>query len=849
MKTSTLWQMMVLALEYLRGRKLRTTLTILSIVFGVALIFAFNLILPSAKESFGRMISTTSGAADITMKSVTGESFAAADALNTVKGVQGVKAATGVLTREITLPGKGIAGGVGSATQLEVMGIDPTTVNDVREITISEGRALKAEDHNAVLLPAAIASLAPELKVGTTFPLITAGGLNIFNVVGLVADGVQMTTPQITMTLADTQHMFNQPDLINSIDIKLADGANRDMVLADVQKALGEGFQQVSNSSVLDAVTTLESATIMFDILGFFALFMGGFLIFNTFRTVVVERRHDLGMLRAIGAESGQLSQLLIVEGLLQGVIGTVIGLIIGYLLALSAGSGFSKLAGGFISGLTLTISLNAQAFILPIVLGLLTTLLAAYFPARAASRTSPLEALRPATISNMQRAARRGLIIGLVMLVLGVILLLAGSQTGAAGAFLILVGMIAIAPSMVTPVALIFSPILALVFTREGDLAQGNLTRQPGRAAITASTMMIGFAVFIAIAAIVGSFNDFIVNMVSKNFGSDIMIIPPTIAVYGGVIGADDSLATRLQSLPEVETVAGLRYASSIANGQTVQVLGIDPVSYEKVFPLDFSEGNPSDAYSALNSERATVLNSVLASTLKAKVGDTIKLQTADGQQDYIIVGLANDLLSFKIATAFISQANMQMDFHKAEDVMMMLNLKPSVDKPAGLAAVQTVLKDYPQFTARLTGEYRDFMIDTTVGALKLVNVLALVILFPAVLGLLNTLTINVLERTREIGIIRAVGGNRSQVRRIVVAEAILLGIFGAITGIVAGIALSYGFTMAIRVIGWQIPYVFPGAALVVSFVGGIILALLASAIPARNAAKMEIIRALQYE
>jgi putative ABC transport system permease protein len=177
------------------------------------------------------------------------------------------------------------------------------------------------------------------------------------------------------------------------------------------------------------------------------------------------------------------------------------------------------------------------------------------------------------------------------------------------------------------------------------------------------------------------------------------------------------------------------------------------------------------------------------------------------------------------------------------------MLNLKPDADKTAALAEVQNIVKDYPQFTARLTGEYRQEIVDYSTSTLGLFYLLALLILIPAGLGLLNTLTINVLERTREIGVVRAVGGSRIQIRRMVTGEALLLGVFGAALGVLAGVAMSYGFIMAFGTVGWEMPYSFPLVGIIAAIVIGILLALFASILPARSAARLNIIRALQYE
>lgn len=409
-KTSTLWEMGLLALQYLRGRKLRTVLTTLAIVFVVGLIFCINLILPSVTDGFKRMLGSTAGTSDLSITSATGESFDPVGALKIAAGVPNVQAVAGVLRRQITLPEVGVSGSVGSAAQIEIVGVDPTTIEKVRTVAVSDGRFLTSDDTGKALLPATITDIAPQMKVGFTFPLITVGGLKLYTVVGLTADKLSSSAPQFLMTLRDAGAAFNQPGLINTIEEALHAGADKDAVSTDLQKALGAGFKINSTSSSLDSyLTILQTAMSVLDLLGLFALFMGGFLIFNTFRTVVIERRHDLGMLRALGAQRGQLTQMILIEGLIQGLIGTALGLIAGYGLALLGSLAAARLVGGFVKGLDFQLQLNAQAVILSIVLGLLTTLVAVYFPAWAASRTSPLEALRPASLLDVRRAARWG--------------------------------------------------------------------------------------------------------------------------------------------------------------------------------------------------------------------------------------------------------------------------------------------------------------------------------------------------------------------------------------------------------------------------------------------------------
>jgi putative ABC transport system permease protein len=847
---SMMWQMALMALNYLNGRKLRTALTTLSIVFGVAVIFSINILLPSAVEAFSRVMSATSGNADVTLTSVTGAAFESAPPLATVGRVEGIKAVTGVLRRLITLPSIGKQGSVGEATQIELVGLDPLTAPQVREYLMSEGRFLQPGDTGAAILPAGIADLAPQLKLGTTFPLITAGGLRLYTVVGFLAEQGNPTAPQIIVSLNDAQAALNQPGQINSIQAAVTTGSDKDAVATAAQQALGDGFHLASAGGATDSVAaSMNIGYAMFNVLGLLALFLGGFLIFNTFRTVILERRRDLGMLRAIGATRRQLVQMIVIESLIQGLIGTLAGMTVGYLLAVGLTRLWMSIAASFLPGLVLQANVTLPTVIGALSLGLLTALLAGYWPARMAGRTSPLEALRPATVGEARRAARWGLIAGGAIMALAVLLLFVGERTAPGGAVLFMVGMVIAAPGLVLPLARLLSPILTVWFVREGDLARGNIIRQPGRAAITTSTLMIGLASLIMMVALVDGFRTIIYNMVSRNFSSDVILTPQTLGIYGNVIGADPALAERLRALPEVQTVTSLRYATSTVNGKALEMLGIEPAGFAQLAPLQFTNGNETEAYAALNSGRNMLLNSITAAQMRVTVGSELTLQTPTGPQVYRVVGVGDDLLSFKISAAFISHANMATDFRKAEDVMIMMSLKPGTDKAAAFKGIEAVAADYPQFTATLTGEYRAVLEETILGGMSLFYGLSLVILIPAALGLLNTLTINVMERTREIGIVRAVGGSRTQVRRIVTAEALLLGLFGIATGVLAGIAISYGFLAAFGAVGWRMPYVFPVMAIIAASVVGVLLALFVSVLPARNAAKLDIIRALQYE
>ena len=830
----------ITALRYLSARKLRAALTTLAVVFGVAVIFAGNLVLPSAIDAFRRTSLGASGTVDITIASATGGTFAPSPALEQAAAVAGVKAVTGVLQRPISV---GIGGNSGQAV---IVGVDPATINQVRVIKLAAGRFLQAGDGSAVVLGDNAASAA---TLGGTIKLPSVGGVREYTVVGKLESG-GVPASDVYMTLPDAQALLGLPGQISALELATAPGVDRANVQANLLAALGPDFQAGARSAV-DSVASLDIGYAMFNFIGALALFIGAFLIFNTFRTIVLERKRDLAMLRAIGAERGQVTAILIFESLIQGVVGSVLGLVVGGLLALGLLAAIRSIAASFYSGVSITVEFSWQAVVPALLAGMLTTLLAGYLPARAAGRLSPLEALRPASIDEAQKTARWNLIIGAVLCIVAIGLLFGGAQAATGGAILFLIGLTVASPALIAPVARLFAPLLSGGFAGEGQIAEGNLRRQPGRAAVTASTLMIGLATMVMIASVISSFDQMIVTLFNKNFASDIMLLPQNIALLNANLGAGNQLAEKLRAVPGVQAVGTLRTAAGTVAGKSVNVDGIDPAVYPLVSPLTFAQGDEANAFTTLGQGRTAIANSIFATAQRLKVGDMLTVATPKGPQQYKIVGVASDALSFKINTLYVSPQTLEQDFGAANDVLLMLKLAPGADLNTVKQQVTAIAASYPQFTVNVTADYRQQLIDLSLNALRGAFVpLALIILLPAALGLLNTLTMSVLERTREIGITRAIGASRSQVRRIVIAEALLLGLFGAALGALAGLAMSYGFTAALgSSFGIALPFSFPLLGIVAALVFGLGITLLVSALPARAAARLNILQALRYE
>jgi putative ABC transport system permease protein len=467
----------------------------------------------------------------------------------------------------------------------------------------------------------------------------------------------------------------------------------------------------------------------------------------------------------------------------------------------------------------------------------------------------TPLEALRPsAAETQFNRRTSLGFVGGVVLILLTLAAILSRrAELIIPGGFLFLLGLVLIAPALIRPFALMFGKILALFYARRGisDLAQGNLTRQPTRAAVTASTSMLALAIIVAMGGMVSSLTSTLYDLIRDSLGSDYLFVPPSIALWSSNVGAQPDFAEQLKKIDGVDKVSALRFSGAISNGQPISLLGIDPASFPHVSALFFHESLYADddsAYAALDEGRNMIVNGALLAALQKKIGDTIEIVTPDGTLQYHIVAVATDMLNAKITTGFISQANMKKDFGVTDDVFIQLNLKADADHEAADAAIRQLAEQYPIFKVISGVEYYNTMksqMDATFSALY---VLFFVLAIPSLIAMINTLTIGVIERTREIGMIRAVGGTRKQIRTMVVSEALLLSAIGTAFGILGGLYLGYVMVVAMESI-FPLGFVFPTAGVLIGISIGLLFGVIAAFIPARQASRMNVVEALRYE
>ncbi len=839
-----------LAARYLSGRKLRTFLTTLAIMLGTLLIFAMNLVLPSMVKAFESNMLAASGQVDITITHESGEAFSER-VLNKVRTIAGVRAITGSLSRTVNIPDDFF--GNAQVTALTLTGIDPRSAQTLRNYPVKEGRFLRSKDDLVAVITTSLAD-SLQLRLGDELPLPTTEGVVPLEIVGLLPERALPGNEEVLISLYEAGKLLDLPDRINTIDINLdtMDSTQREAIQSQIEAALGDDYTIGALSSGSEIIGSIQMGQMIFSLFGFLALLMGGFIIFNTFRTIVAERRHDIGMLRAVGASRRTIIGVILTEGFIQGLIGSLVGISLGYLLGSGLIMAMSPMLEGFMHIQIKAPVVQPGLVITTIVLGVGVTLAAGLLPAFSAGRVTPLEALRPSIGESVQRATLIGTIIGVILIVLAVLGLISGDiGLTALGSFMFLAGLVLVGPALVKPIASVFSAIVAIVFARDGTgtLAEGNVTRQPTRAAITASATMIGLAIIVAMGGLIWSISGGFLDILQRSLGSDYLIMPPSVGVWSSNVGARSDLAEELRRVPGVEYVSSLRYAATSTNGKPLSLLAIDPAVYPKIASLSFQDGDAGTAYATLAGERAIIANGILASQAGLKVGNMVNLSTPTGVKPYRLVAIAGDYLNAKILTAYISQDNLKTDFRKDEDVFIQMNLSPGADAALVEPRLKAILEDYPQFKMISGKNYFEENRTLFNAAFSFYFVLLGLLALPSLIALLNTLAIGVIERTREIGMLRAIGATRKQVRRIVVAEALLLATLGTAFGLLAGLYLGYVFVLGLSVGGFPVEYVFPYYGILAAIAVGLIFAVLAAMLPARQAARMDIIRALRYE
>ncbi|HMP42920.1 MAG TPA: ABC transporter permease, partial [Roseiflexaceae bacterium] len=769
-----------------------------------------------------------------------------------LRNMPGVAEVTPVLERTLRLPAVAtIATNDGAPiTSLTINGWDPTSAAAVIPLHPVAGRWLDAGDQYGAMVRTSF-TRRTGLGVGDTLQLPAANGMLTVTIVGVLQERPVFGDEEIALTLPTAQTLFNMPGQINAMAGQFDDDMPADQLRATLLAHLGDSYQ-IGNVSAGSSTwrSALQIGELTFTLFGVLALAMGGFIMLNTFRTSIAERRRDIGMLRAIGADRRTLVLVVLTESLILGIAGTLLGMLLGFLLVTILVAAISPTWESFFGVPLGNPGFGMPLFAMSIGLGLGVPLLSGLLPALAAARITPLAALRPVIHEHIGRPALGRLFLGLAGMLAALAIFAAGQATLAMPAALLLLGgLIIVAPLLVVPTARLLRRQLQLAFPGEAELARGNLTRHPERAAVTASTIMISLAILVALAGLTSTFTSGLMGYLERSMRADYLLLPEALVLGQGNVEAGPQLAERMRLIPGIAEVTTLRHGTAQLADDSVQVIGIDPATYPRLAGLIFTSGDEQQAYARLAAGDAIIMNGILASQQQLHIGQQVTLTTPAGERTFEIVGIGIDYLNARQATVYLPHAELAASFRQENDALLMANRTPTADAALVEAALRDLTREYPAFSLLAFEQWRASQLAANQTRSNILYVLMVLLALPSLVALANTLAINVLERTREIGVLRAIGAARSQVMRLIIAESLLLTSLGIAGGLVAGSALGFAIVGALGLGGLPFDYPFPSGGVVLTIFAGLAIGVLAALPPARRAAQIAIVAALRYE
>jgi putative ABC transport system permease protein len=652
-----------------------------------------------------------------------------------------------------------------------------------------------------------------------------------------------------TITVFDTKFLqdqfFGGADGFTNISLNAAPGVSQEQLRDAAQKVLPKGVIARTGD---DVVATNEKD--LDKVIGFIRTFLlvfagvslvvGIFIIINTFSILVAQRSRELALLRTLGASRKQVTRSVILEAVAVGFLGSTIGLGVGYLLAHLLAWVFGQIGLDLgEAGFPLHWSTVAWAY----GVGMVVTVLAAYFPARRAARIPPIQALRD-DIALPETALHRRLLIGGVLISGGVGSMVGGFQkNGNAGLSLIGLGMllVLIGTALLSPLA--SRPVIALfglpyrrLFGSTGKLATNNSLRNPRRTAATASALMVGLALVSLMSVFAKSAQESTDVAISEGLTSQLIV--------SNVINQPFStdVATQIRKVDGVAAVASIRQGSGEVNGEGVWTAAINPSDFVRVLAMQVAQGS----FATLPEDGIALLKNV-ADGLHLKVGDSVKLKLQGGTVPLKVGAIytSSSALPFEALVSFPTFVKGGL---APLDTLVFVREQPGADPAAVRSAIDDITRDLPTVTVKDPQGFADEQTKQIDQFLNLIYGLLALSVVIAVLGVINTLGLSVIERTREIGLLRAVGMSRRQLRTMVRLESVVVAVFGALLGIGLGIAFGVGLITALHDQGLT-ELSIPWLRLVAFVIAAGLVGVVAAVLPARRAARLDVLRAIATE
>jgi putative ABC transport system permease protein len=853
-----------LAIRQVRARRLRSLLTAAGIVLGVGMILGVLLLTVTIHRTFTDLYDSVYGRTDLIVSgsgSAGGSSSLHHSTLATVRRTAGVGQASGQVQSVFTLvTGRGTTS-TDQSSKLNVSGERPdaTKLSDSRTVA---GR--KPRSGLEVALQKSWAD-ANDIAPGDRVSLATPAGVRKPRVVGLFqfTAGLDFGGQGFAlMPIASARRVMDKPRVFDEIDLAVDGGSDE---IAAVQRRLKHRLPSgVTVETPQNKASDVESELQAFNtILYFFAamaLFVGGFLIFNSFNMTVFQRTRELGMLRTLGAGSSKIAGSVLGEAALLGVIGAILGLGLG--VALAVGLIALMRALNFPVG---EISFASYAPAAAVVTGLVTAVGGALYPARRAGRTSPMRAIL-GTEGLRSRLRPRRAAVGVVLIGLG----LAGAfwlgaandtttvvaAAGMLGTIAIFFGIALVAPFAIRPLVKGLSWPLRRLFPVEGRLAADAARSDPGRTAATATALMIGLALVVAVNSLGSSFLKTISDEFDRSFARDLTVQPNGFAPgQGPQQTIAHGLRDRLARIPQAAVVARERflYVSKLPGahrkgGSEGLLVAFNPRSYEQVDETTIDGATREQAFGRLARGQVT-LGKGWADETHLGVGDPITLRGPAGTVHTRVGGIVETVV-FGGQTVGMSLRTLKRVWGVSADTELALKATSKPARPVLRRKVQGIVnRRYPNLAVLSNDQLKSNVERQVNQQFAVFYAIVGVAIFASLFGIVNTLTMSVIERTREIGVLRALGASRWQVRRSIADESLVIGLIGALLGIAVGGGLGYALLKGLSSGIPGVEYRPPVATMVAVGIAGILLGLVASILPARRAARLDVIKAVSYE
>ena len=843
--------MFTASLRGMLAHRLRLVLTTASIALGVAFLAGTLILTDTMHKAFDQLFGKVSAGTDAVVRHEAAYSGGLGTAhqpipqsvLTTVRAVPGVRAAEGNVSGYALLTdndGKAILASQGSATNGSSLPTDERLRGDVK---IRSGHAPSGPAE--VVIDARSAD-EHHVALNSTIKILFHGPTRQLKVVGTATFGGEKdlggsTTAYFDMPTA--QRLLGTPGEFDQIDVSAAAGVSQSELAGRLNAALPDKVEALTGQAIAkefsDGVKQgLGFVTIMFSVFAGIALFVGSFIIWNTFTMIVTQRAREIALLRAVGATRRQVLGSLILEALLLGLGASAAGLGLG----IGVAKGLTALmdAVGFSLPTTST-QLAPRTIWLSLIVGTLVTVFAAVLPARRATRVLPVEALREATPGASAPSKKRA-VAGVLVVGAGVGSLLAGLFGGAgiamvgAGILATVLGVTTLAPLAVRPLAAAIGWPLRLRGL-PGDLARQNAMRNPRRTASTAAALMIGLTMVVTVGVFASSLKGSLGDVLGGSTKADLFLARASI----GGNGFSTDVAKAVARVPGVATVSTTGFGQARFAGSATSYSSVDPATVDKVLNLDVSAGRASDLGTGgllVRRETAAGHHWTVGSVITAEFAST-------GKHDLRVVGIFDRKGGFLDSEYILSHATQEAFDGVRLDTAGLVLLAPGADRGTVRRGIANALHDHPDAKILTQKEYEKDAGGFIDKLLIFVTVMLMLAVLIALLGIVNTLALSVFERTRELGLLRAVGMTRGQVRAMVRWESVVISVIGAMAGAGLGIGLGVALARAMRDDGIE-SIVIPGAQIAL-YVGLAALAGVLAAIgPARGASKVDVLRAV---